>query len=463
MRGLNIVVYANGPCVPTGFGTVIRNIFEGLVDRGKVPINDLNFYGINYTGDPHGMPFKIWPAQIAAARDPDLFGRARFANMLLGNAWPLDVLFLLEDHFTLSAPVPSQAGMQPFVPYLIQALRQQVSQGRPPFKVIQYVPIDGAMLRPNWINWIAELVDYPVAYTEFGRHTMVECDPHLRNLLKVIPHGTNPELFFPLPPEERESFRKNQLNLKPSDKLLVCVNRNQPRKDIPRTLQVFERIYRQCPDARLYLHMNVVDSAGYDLRQVIHQLRLPQHTVIFPMNFSEGVGIPVQALNMLYNSADAFITTARGEGWGLPITEAMAVGVPCVAPDHTSYSEILANGRGVLVAPEPYGVVMPSDNDQFRPLASVDGMASAVLRLFQDPEFAKRTGDAGRAWALNLTWRNHVVPRWEEVFLRCQRELMGQVNQPPAMPPGSHLLSASTSSGPSRYCLNGPSPIAGLS
>jgi glycosyltransferase involved in cell wall biosynthesis len=34
---------------------------------------------------------------------------------------------------------------------------------------------------------------------------------------------------------------------------------------------------------------------------------------------------------LLYGGADAFVLPTRGEGWGLPILEAMAAGVPAIA------------------------------------------------------------------------------------------------------------------------------------
>lgn len=421
--GLNILVYANGPCVPTGFGTVVRNIFAGLVARGRVPIADLNFFGINYAGDPHGLPFKIWPAQIAASRDPDLFGRARFVQLLLGNQWPCDVLFLLEDHFTLSQPIPANGGFAPFIPGLIRGMREQVRQGRPPFKVVQYIPVDGRYLRPEWVNWISDLVDFPVAYTKFGAHTLIDYDATLAPSLRDIPHGTNPEMFFPVSSEQREAFRQQQLGLDSNAKLVVNVNRNQPRKDIPKTLQVFRRVLDQMPEARLYLHMNTRDSAGFDLGEVMHQLRLPKHAVLFPQNFSEGIGIPVEALNLVYNAADIYITTARGEGWGLPVSEHMTTGGVCVAPDHSSYSEILADGRGVLIPPTMTPDIQPSDNDQFRPSADVPAMAEAVLALLNDEPRRKAIGEKARAWALQHSWAHHIVPRWEDIFLECHRQL----------------------------------------
>ena len=43
----------------------------------------------------------------------------------------------------------------------------------------------------------------------------------------------------------------------------------------------------------------------------------------------------------LYASADAFALPTRGEGWGLPIMEAMAMGLPTIATNWSGPSEFL--------------------------------------------------------------------------------------------------------------------------
>lgn len=48
-------------------------------------------------------------------------------------------------------------------------------------------------------------------------------------------------------------------------------------------------------------------------------------------------------VNRFYNRADAFVSFTRGEGWGLPIAEAMSCGLPVIAPLSTSMLDYLTN------------------------------------------------------------------------------------------------------------------------
>ena len=43
----------------------------------------------------------------------------------------------------------------------------------------------------------------------------------------------------------------------------------------------------------------------------------------------------------LYNFADAYVTGTRAEGWGLPIIEAAATGLPIIAPFYSGHTEFL--------------------------------------------------------------------------------------------------------------------------
>jgi len=59
--------------------------------------------------------------------------------------------------------------------------------------------------------------------------------------------------------------------------------------------------------------------------------------------------IPIDELVKLYHSAHAFILPSRGEGWGLTLTEAMATGLPCIAPKHTGMADFFDDYVGYTV------------------------------------------------------------------------------------------------------------------
>lgn len=61
--------------------------------------------------------------------------------------------------------------------------------------------------------------------------------------------------------------------------------------------------------------------------------------------FSLNEIIPTYQLGALYRSADCFVLPSRGEGWGMPILEAMACGLPVIATDWSSHRDFMNSGN----------------------------------------------------------------------------------------------------------------------
>ena len=65
-KKIKVLAYCDSPTCATGFGTVSRNILAGLYSTGRF---DIDILGINYWGDPHNFPFRIWPTGVNGERD----------------------------------------------------------------------------------------------------------------------------------------------------------------------------------------------------------------------------------------------------------------------------------------------------------------------------------------------------------------------------------------------------------
>jgi glycosyltransferase involved in cell wall biosynthesis len=54
-------------------------------------------------------------------------------------------------------------------------------------------------------------------------------------------------------------------------------------------------------------------------------------------------------MSRMYNRSDCVVTMSRGEGWCMPLTEALLCGIPVVAPDSTAMGEYISEDTGFLV------------------------------------------------------------------------------------------------------------------
>jgi alpha-1,3-rhamnosyl/mannosyltransferase len=90
-------------------------------------------------------------------------------------------------------------------------------------------------------------------------------------------------------------------------------------------------------------------------------------------------------LDDLFERATGLTFPSRHEGYGLPVTEAMALGCPVIASDATALPEVVGDA-GLLVDPD-----------------DVDGWAAAMVRLIEDDGLRDRLIAAGRARVRSLT------------------------------------------------------------
>ena len=393
---IKVVAYCDSPTVATGFGTVSRNILMGLHNTGRYEIDIL---GINFWGDPYSFPAKIYPTGVNADRDP--YGRTKVASMI--PQMDFDILFFLQDTFILT-----------FLPELMNKLHKEMHKN---FRSICYFPIDGAP-KNQWIHNINS-VDVPVAYTQFGHDQSKEVCPEYKGD-KIITHGVNTKEYFVLPERDVLAFRSQYFG-RHSEKFIVTnLNRNQQRKDIPRTIQAFAEFRKEVKDSILYLHMARKDQ-GWDLPEIVeaHGLNI-NDDVIFPENFGPNQGYPREIVNMIYNASDCVVSTTLGEGMGLAWLEGMATKTPVIVPDNTAMSEFIDGDNGYLVKSGTNSslfTVIPNDNEIIRPLVEVYDLVAKLKEVYYDRDESKRRADNAYSWVTKeMDWEKSIVPQWVKVF-----------------------------------------------
>ncbi|MDR3561081.1 MAG: glycosyltransferase [Negativicutes bacterium] len=381
----------------TGFATVSQNIVSQLLKTGRY---DFDVLAVNHFGEPYDFtrwPFPIYPAIDFAKggtdkKYQDPFGRQRFLDLLSTGKY--DIVFTLQDTF------------------IIEPLASQISEAKKHlnFKWIFYFPIDGKP-QASWIN-NALTADFPVTFTHFGKNETLKVNPAANP--RVIYHGVNTKDFHPV--GDIAAFRHTFFKEHAAKFIVTNVNRNQPRKDIPRTLAAFARFRQLRPDSFLYLHMrpddvggNLLDMAAYwDLEQNNH--------FMVPMDLDICKGYPIDVLNKIYNASDVVVSTTLGEGWGLTATEAMAAKVPLIIPDNTSFSEIGADGRARLVkCGKEFICFGANDASQYRPLTDIDDMVAALVDCHDNRGKYKEAAEKAYQWVIGLSWDN-IVNQWAEIF-----------------------------------------------
>lgn len=276
-----------------------------------------------------------------------------------------------------------------------------------------YCPVDG-LLRPEMIHGIHAATNI-VAYTEYGAKQILE-SMHARDTtasVSVIPHGTDFESFHPI--AESGHLRKKLFGgwLEDDDILMTYVGMHQKRKAWWSVLQIFAELAPHFPKLKLLMHTQMNDKMeGTNVASVAKGLGLGPNKVLVPQKWFNESGLALvnnKGLNEIYNCTDAFITCSLGEGWGLPITEALASGVPAIfVPDHSACREIyettLKLGHSQIETLPLSNELLILPNDNCLPRRQVDVRQSAEMvedRITSGFSERGSVNDATREW---LSW-----------------------------------------------------------
>ncbi len=458
-RKIRLFAYGDSPTIPSGFATVMKNLFYYLALTGKY---EIDIFGINDRGnwkDPKEHPYHVYQAMPPGETDP--YGRSRFVDTMRGGGLDLqpnwDIVFFLNDPFVLENPIPFfNIGTLPAV----KDIQKTHYLKLPPetwFKTVGYFPVDSPV-KPHWVLSAISQVDYPVAYADYGKKEILKADKSLDNPTNVdplvIPHGHNFNDYYPLPKEAIEQFKRDYFKgaVREETFLVISVGRNQRRKDLPRVMKVFKEFQRRRPDSFLYIHAEEQEAWG-SLRETALQFGLRQgFDWNYPQSFIATKGFPTNILNAIYNAADVHLSCTQGEGWGLPITEAMGTKTVNLVPNHSAISEII-NSAGLnnesLTHPLPESTLKvlrgipvkagstssewinhgSPDLERIRPLTNVDDAVAKLLWVYDHPQEVKQITSRAYKWLKGLDWK-HVVNTWDKLFTKAFYELEAERANP---------------------------------
>ena len=347
----------------TGFGRVTHSVLEHLCKKHEVVV-----FGINYSGDPHQYPYKIYPA--AAQNPSDRFGIGRVQNVV--EMERPDFIFCLNDIWIVNQ-------VWERVHLLQRALK---------FKFIAYFPTDSEWYPATLLRYIKDF-DFAITFTiEQAQRLMAHKISPKR--LGVVPHGLDQGRFYEMDKNEC----RDKLGI-PHDKFVVFNgNRNQPRKNIDLTIKAFAEFAKGKDDVILYLNMNEKDL-GWDIKSLFstemtrRDIDPTQRLCMTPMiNYLQAP--PDEDLNVIYNAVDVGINTSSGEGWGLvPFEHAMCRKAQ-VVPNHTSNKDIWKNS-GLLIDVAAWFI----DKDLGVERGMVDPVHAAELltKLYDDRDYMSEVAD----------------------------------------------------------------------
>ena len=269
-------------------------------------------------------------------------------------------------------------------------------------RVASWTPVDHDPAPPRVVEFFTRTGARPIAMSRFGESRLQQAglDP------LYVPHGVDTELLQP-----RDQAEAKQMLGLPKDAFvvgMVAANKsNMPcRKAFPQVFQAFARFHETHPDAILYLH-TAKDGGdhGINLIALADQCGLPLEAVRWTSEFDLAMGlINYEFMAIFYSAMDVLANPSYGEGFGIPIVEAQACGVPVIVTDYTAMPELC--GAGWLVEGDPW---YDTTQGAWFKHPSVDSIIDALEHAYQDA-----AGLRGRAreFALGYDVRRVMADHW---------------------------------------------------
>jgi FkbM family methyltransferase len=237
--------------------------------------------------------------------------------------------------------------------------------------------------------------------------------------IRYVPHGIDTNVFRP---GDRSAARRalapHTGAAWPDDAWFVVMN--SANKGVPSRKGFYEAfravavMQQRHPDVYLYCHTEIQGIyQGEHLPTVVELTGLDKNRVIFPSqaHFVSGQLSPAY-LAQCYQAGDVYLSASHGEGFGIPIIEAQACGLPAVLADNSAQHDLLFAGWHT-----PCVTYMPVAGMTWeRPLVdAMVGNLESAYRARGDNLLRAKARAGAEAYSIDRVWADRMAPALEAI------------------------------------------------
>ena len=220
---------------------------------------------------------------------------------------------------------------------------------------------------------IMKACDGLIAISSHARNDAMEILGIPAERIRVIYPGVA-EPFFRVTPEQTAMVRAKYGLNSPYMLFVGCI---EPRKKVPMLIRAYQHLSESI---RRDVQMVIAGPLGWESREVYQMLTNSGSQVRY-LGY-----VPELDLPGLFHGAMALIFPSQYEGFGLPVAQALAAGVPVVTSNRTSLPEVVGDA-GLLINPD-----------------SLEELADAMQRVATHPELARDLALRGKERARLFHW-----------------------------------------------------------
>jgi glycosyltransferase involved in cell wall biosynthesis len=240
-----------------------------------------------------------------------------------------------------------------------------------------------------------------------------------------IYHGVNTDIFKPL----NKTEARKRIGITEDDVFVfgtIAANGDkEDRKSHSKSMKAMRYFLDQNPDVKnivwLY-HTNPVDRRGMPLQSISHKLGLDNIIRFRDPNLNSTM-LSEQDLATIMNCFDVHLLCSKREGFGMPILETQACGVPNICHKFSSMTE-LVKGHGWLcksLGTELNFETTPINAECATP--DVYDIAKCIKDAYFHPEKVEKYGKKSRKFALPFDWDKLVEDRWVPILTEMASDI----------------------------------------
>lgn len=241
----------------------------------------------------------------------------------------------------------------------------------------------------NWTKYSAKVADRILTISQNSRKDIIKEYSVKKEIVTVAYPGFDEKIYRKQTDRERIAGVLEKYGI--TQKYIIYIGTIQPRKNLIRLIEAFSKT----DDLQLVI-VGKIKGEGRQAWMFDEILEAPKRLdmedrVIFT-NF-----VPTENIPYLLSGGLAFILPSLYEGFGIPVVEAMACGVPVIVSNVSSLPEVVGDA-GLLVDPN-----------------SVDQIEQAIRTITTDSKLREKLSKRGLIKAKKFSWKR-MAKQVKEVF-----------------------------------------------
>lgn len=313
----------------------------------------------------------------------------------IANNKAIDVFFLGQNSF----------GAPGLIRLLLQNINPDIIVSFGDLHMIQGLFALEAQLKNKWVHWwtvddatpskdileMAQKLSSVIAITEFGAGVIQE---YLARSVPVIGHAYQLPLGL-----GNKAEAKQKLGITKDTVVYGCIARNFWRKNLHSLLNAFAHVNNiLCTgkefNARLLIHTDTANPGfeGCNIPAKVKQLGLSGKVLLSDNSLDN------DNMATIIDAMDYHVLPSYGEGFGVPVIETMARGVPNIVPKHTTLPELVADS-GFVIPLELSGNVHPATGREYFGPDCFE-LANTILETYDIKTYSHEVYQSKQAMAL---------------------------------------------------------------